>query len=494
MAIKTKRSKTSTQARLKGASSRKALTRGQLQQEPPFDFMLVGIVAVLIGLGLVMVFSASYVQANAGFGQSTWFFLRQLRWLVLGIIAMVVLALIDYRQLKRFSVLIMGATVFLLFLVLLVAQDRLGAKLHLISGSIQPSEMAKLSIALYIAYWLTSKGERLKDISYGLVPFAILLGLITTLIVLQPDFGTAAVVLIMGLVMFFVAGADLKQLLASLLTAGLTLYLAISRTPYAVKRLEEFVEGWGNPALGSYQVKESLLALARGGLFGMGLGDGLAKDPGGVPLPWTDSIFAVVGEELGLVGALAVVILFMAFAYRGLSIALKAHDHFGLVLGCGITAWLAFQAFLNIAVSTATLPFTGLTLPFISYGGSSLLACMAGVGVLLSISRYGSRNPATNGKPASTAGTETAVVRRWNRWARLPDLGRSRRSKTRSQASSGARYARRRTSSGFAVKSSSTRRAKGLSRRITRTRRSIARRTSSRRPSKTAGKRVPRRR
>jgi cell division protein FtsW len=462
----------------------------------PFDVFLVAIVVVLVGLGLVMIFSASYVQANAVYGQSAFFFLRQLRWLVLGLAAMFVLAFLDYRYLKRLSVLIMAGTILVLVALLLFGEERLGARLHLANGSIQPSEIAKLTIAIYIAYWVTSKGERLRDLSYGLVPFAILLGLITSLIVLQPDFGTASVVVVTGMVMFFVAGADLKQLLISLMVAGGTLYLAVTRAPHANQRLQEFVAGLSDPLTGSsYQVREILLALARGGLFGVGLGNGSGKVTGGVPLLWSDSIFAVVGEELGLLGALMIVALFVALAYRGLSISLKSQDQFGLVLGCGITAWLAFQAFLNMAVSTAMLPFTGLTLPFVSYGGSSLLASLAGIGVLLSISRYGTKEPATARLSGDRKAPAAARVGWWDRWTRLSHLGRSRRAATAARSHAGGSSSRRISSGAYGTKASSSRRPKGIRRKLARTRRQLARRTTGRRSSRsTQSRRIPRRR
>jgi cell division protein FtsW len=458
-----------------------------------YDLVLLGIVAVLTGLGLVMIFSASYVQANDIYGRSTYYFLRQLQWLGIGAIVLVVSATVDYRILKRFSVVLMAGTMLVLLAVLVMGNPSLGAKRHLIGTSVQPSEIAKLTITIYIAYWLTSKGDRLKNVSYGLLPFAVLLGLVALLIVLQPDFGTTALVVFTALIMFFVAGADTKQLIVSLVVATITLLVAVTQVEYAAKRVEEFVTFLDDPLAGSYQVGAGLRAFASGGLFGEGLGE----NRGTVPLPFTDSIFAVVGEELGLVGTLGVVALFMALAYRGLRIALRSDDHFGLVLGCGITGWLSIQAFVNMAVNTATLPFSGLTLPFISYGGSSLVACMAGVGVLLSISRYGIL-PSSAARPASPDRRQargevhaTRIVGWRNWWSRLSNSGRSRRTaKPRRRGN----YTKR--SPGYTVKASSTQRAAGLSRRVTRARRTIARRTGASRRSKNRSsnrRRIPRR-
>lgn len=470
-----------------------------------FDFLLLGIVTVLIGLGLVMIFSASYALANNYFEDSTYYLMRQLQWLVLGSFVMVAAALFDYRKLRHLSVAMMVVTVVLLLAVLVLGGERLGATRYLgRNGSIQPSELAKLTITIYIAYWLTSKGDRLRNVSYGLLPFAVLLGLVAVLIVLQPDFDTTVIIVVSSLVMFFVAGADLRQLLVSLAVAMATLYFAIIRTDYASQRIADFVVGLTDPLKSSDQVWKSVKALATGGVVGTGLGDAQSKFLGGVPLPWSDSIFAIIGEELGFIGTITVVALFIALTLRGLHIAMRSPDRFGLVLGCGLTAWLAFQAFANMAVSTAMLPYSGQTLPFISYGGSSLVTCMAAVGVLLSISRYGTRDPAPirrSGEPTGTglpnAHEPQAAARGgrgWNWWPRLPDLGRAGGVSEPRPARSSSRAI-----SSLSVKSSSAGRAGALGRRITRTRRTIARRTgSARRQSNnrtaTGTRRIPRRR
>ncbi|MEA3335630.1 MAG: putative peptidoglycan glycosyltransferase FtsW [Chloroflexota bacterium] len=463
-----------------------------------YDFVLMGVVAILVGLGLVMIFSASFEEANRTWGKSTWYFLRQLQWLAVGGVAMVILALIDYRILHHFALLIMIVTLGVLIAVLLFGVDNLGARRHLIGTSVQPSEVAKLTITIYIAYWLSSKGDRIKKVSLGLLPFAILLGLVSLLIILQPDLGTTMVIVVTGLIMYFVAGADGKQVIATIVIATITMVLAVTQIGYAQNRVDEFLAAIKNPGgEGGYQVSAALEAFARGRWFGTGLGDG-AKD---VPLPFTDSIFAVVGEELGLVGTLLVVGLFMALAYRGLRIALRSQDRFGMVLGCGITGWLAIQAFFNMAVNTATLPFSGLTLPFISYGGSSLLACLAGVGLLLSISRYGtlaetSKKPARRDDSQTDAVNASAGIGRWDWWPRLSNFGRSGRPKKRAKGTARSRRAGATTS--YVVKAASFGRAGKLGGRVTRTKRTIARRTGTSKRKRAANaravKRIPRRR
>ncbi len=462
-----------------------------------------------------MIFSASYEQANLIFGHSAYYLIRQLQWLAVGTVVLVAAAFFDYRKLQSLSIAIMLVTVLALLAVLVLGRENLGATRNLAGTSIQPSEMAKLTVTIYIAYWLTSKGERLRNISYGLVPFAMLLGLIAALIVLQPDFDTTIIIVVTALVMFFVAGADLKQLGASIGIAGITLYFAIVRTGYAAQRIQDFLNVLANPLTGSDHIRKSLEALARGGVAGTGLGDSAAKQLGGVPLPWTDSIFVIVGEELGFLGALLVVALFLALTMRGLSVAKRSQDHFGFVLASGITAWLAFQAFVNMAVNTATLPYGGLTLPFISYGGSSLVACMAAVGVLLSISHYGTKQPAHNGRASKPANPRTGSttewsaawsgtaesaagipqsasgrVRRRNWWSRLSHSGRPRRPQSADHSRSGAR-----SSGGLVVKANSVGRSGTLSRRIVRAKRTMARRSAGRRPAVASSRqRIPRRR
>ena len=257
---------------------------------------------------------------------------------------------------------------------------------------------------------------------------------------------------------------------------------------YASQRMDDYMSFLRDPTLGSDQVQYALQALAQGGVFGAGLGSGQSL----VQLPFTDSIFAVIGFELGLAGTLSVVALFAAFVYRGLRIALRCSDPFGLILGIGITAWITLQAFLNMAVNLAMLPFSGLTLPFISYGGSSLVACMAGVGVLLSISRHGSTQAAPAAQtapslgignlPRATGAGYATLTLGWRHWrTRLSHSGRARSARPgRPPASRRSGPSRSATgSTGYTVKTASAPRADGLSRRVTRAKRTIARKTGA---------------
>jgi cell division protein FtsW len=487
-------------------SSRQSGWRAGLGSAPgQYDIWLLVIVATLTGLGLVMVFSASFTQANRFFSQPTYYLLRQLQWVAVGILAMAILARTDYRILKRLSLLLMIGTLVILLLVLIFGTESLGSRRHLIGRSVQPSEIAKLTIIIYIAYWLSSKGSRLKAVSDGLLPFSVLLGMVALLIILQPDIDTTALIVFTALVMFFVAGADSRQLAIVLAIAAATFLLVATKFSYAAQRMDDYVSFLRDPTLGSDQVQYALQAFARGGILGAGLGTGQSA----VQLPFTDSIFAVIGFDLGLVGTLSVVVLFGSFVYRGLHIALRCSDPFGLILGIGITAWITMQAFLNMAVNLAMLPFSGLTLPFISYGGSSLVACMAGVGVLLSISRFGAAQKTTAAQtavvvaPRATGAGYATLTLGWRHWrTRLSHSRRARSTRPgRSTASRHSGASRSATgSTGYTIKTASAPRTDGLSRRVTRAKRTIARKTgASKRKAgsvgnRQSGQRIPRRR
>ena len=484
-------------------STKKRDARARLSNAPgQYDVSLLLIVAVLIAFGLVMVFSASFVQANRLNGNPSYYVIRQLQWVVLGLAVMIVAALVDFRSLKRLALPIMIATVLLLLIVLIFGVDSLGSRRHLIGRSVQPSEVAKLTIIIYIAHWLSSKGNRLKAIADGLAPFGVMLGMVGLLIALQPDFDTTGLIVLTALTMFFIAGADSKQLILIVLIIAVIFWLAVTNSDYAARRISDYFAFLRNPMAGSDQVQASLRALSRGGWLGQGLGKGESM----VQLPFTDSIFAVIGYEWGLLGTLGVVMLFGLLAVRGVRIAQRSLDPFGQILGIGITAWITLQAFINMAVNLAVLPFSGLTLPFISYGGSSLLACMAGIGLLLSISRYGSRYPAVArgaryAEPDITGAPYATPSFRWRNWRpRLPYFSRARGvgaggsvAAARSRAASGSR--------GFAIKAASSdapRSSTELGRRVTRAKRTIARKTGNSRRNPTTRdsqpRRVPRRR
>ncbi len=350
------------------------------------DYVLALAVAGLLIIGLMLVYSATFDWSYQEYASSFRIASRQFLWVGLGLVALVVTAALPYDWWRQMAVPIMGGALLLLILVLFLGDDRFGARRSFLNGSIQPSELAKLALVIYIAAWLTSKGDQIRDVTYGLIPFAVLIGVVAGLIVMQPDMGAVALIVLTALAMFFFAGADIFQLAAGGAIGGITFVILVNQMPYARQRIDEYLQIWHDPMLVGYHVRQALIALGSGGLFGVGLGQGQQK-LGYLPAPHTDSIFAVLGEEAGFVGCLMVIGLFALVAYRGFKIALEASDAFASVLACGITCWLTFQALINVAVITGLIPFTGIALPFISLGGSAMMTSLAGVGLLLSISR-----------------------------------------------------------------------------------------------------------
>lgn len=352
-----------------------------------YDYLLIVNVAALLIIGLMMIYSATFALGYQLHGQPAYYFIRQLLWAGVGVLVMIVFARIEYHTWRRFSIPIMTLAIGLLTLVLLIGTGPYGGRRWLLNGSVQPSELSKLAIIIYIAAWLSSKGEQIRKVSYGLIPFGILIGFITGLIILEDHLSTATLIATTALAMFFIAGGNLWQILASGLLGGATVAFFISRSAYRLARLATFLDPLNSDPLGEgYQIRQILIALGSGGLTGLGLGASRQKF-GYIPASHTDGIFAILGEELGFIGSVVVLGLFAFFAYRGFRIALEAVDSFGTVLASGITCSLMFQTIINIGVITASLPVTGVTLPFISFGGSSLVVSMAGVGILLSISR-----------------------------------------------------------------------------------------------------------
>ncbi|MBE7550647.1 MAG: putative lipid II flippase FtsW [Anaerolineales bacterium] len=386
--------------------------------------MIITIAALLI-VGLMMIYSATFALGYQLYDQPTYYFIRQLLWMGVGLLVMIIFARVEYHTWRRFSILLMTLTLLLLGVVLLIGQERFGGQRWLFNGSIQPSEFSKLAIMIYIADWLSSKGERIRKVSYGLIPFAILLGLITGLIVLQRSLSTAVLIALTALAMFFIAGGNLWQIIVSAILGGGTIAFLTTQSAYRLNRVATFLDPLNaDPLNGGYQIRQILIALGSGGLLGLGLGASRQKF-GYIPASHTDGIFAILGEELGLIGSLAVVGLFAFLAYRGFRVAMLAPDAFGRVLASGITCGLIFQAIVNVGVVTASIPFTGVTLPFISFGGSSLVVSMASVGLLLAVSR----RTMPEDPQEKEERREVDHLRRRNRGTRLPSPGR--RAKTK---------------------------------------------------------------
>ncbi len=357
----------------------------------PVDYVLLLAIAALLCLGLLMVFSASQLTVP---GDPSYWFRRQLIWAALGLVALTITARLDYHTWRPFSLLAMLLTLGLLLIVLIAGHTAYGAQRWLSLGlfSFQPSELAKLSLTLYIAGWLARKGHDVATFTYGLIPFALVTGLVLVLVVLQNDMGTAVIIAILAFAMFFTAGANLLHLLPTLALGAIGLVLLIAHSGFRRARVDAFLHPLppGCSAAASYQVCQGLISLGSGGIFGRGLGDSLQK-AGYLPNPFTDSIFAVIGEELGLAGCVLVVALFALLAFRGFRAGRRAPDTYGALLACGITCWLLVQALVNVGSVVDAIPFTGVPLPFVSFGGSSLVTSLAAVGILLNISRAPAR-------------------------------------------------------------------------------------------------------
>ncbi|MBN1286862.1 MAG: cell division protein FtsW [Anaerolineae bacterium] len=367
------------------------------------DVYLLLVVGVLVAIGLMMVFSTTFDWSYAEFGSPSVIFFRQVRSLLIGLAVMGVLTLIDYRRWRLWIVPVTIAVIGLLvFLLTLPEHEEFGGRRALFGDSVQPGELAELVMIVYLSAWLSSKREKLRKLTYGLIPFSLLVGVVCALIMAQPDLSTAALIFVSSVTMFFLAGADLVQLALVGIVAGALGVGVATQIEYARVRIEHHLEGINQIQEASWHVQRATIAFRNGGWGGVGLGESSEKF-GHLPFPHTDSIFAVIGEEMGIVGCVLVVALFVILVYRGFTIARRAPDAFGAVLSAGVSCWIVFQALLNMAVLTGLLPFTGVPLPFISYGGSSLVVSLAGMGLLLSVSRVTARNAIPERKSADLA-------------------------------------------------------------------------------------------
>ena len=406
-----------------GTTRRSARPRKASALHVRVDLPLLGIVLTLLALGLMILFSASWDFSWKIGKPISYIFLRQLLWLGIGVVIAGVLAFLDYHWVRKAAIAILGLTVVLLIGVLVVSEVRHGAARTLNEGSVQPSELAKMIVILYLAVWLSARQERLHDVSLGLVPMGILLGGIAALILLQPDLSAAITIFILGGMMFFLAGGDGKQIVVVAAVAVLAGWAIIWLNPTGSNRMATYIPGLHDPLNASYHVQRSLGAFVNGGWLGTGINNGTVKLTA-LPLPHSDSIFAVIGEELGVWGATLMVILYSLLMWRSLVIARNAPDDLGRLLAAGLGFWLTMEAFFNMGGILGLLPFAGNALPFISAGGSSLLVSLAAVGILLNISRLSVEKRETEER--RTFG-EIVNLRRWDRRRRV---SRTRRART----------------------------------------------------------------
>ena len=344
----------------------------------------------LVLLGLVMALSATAAPSLSGTNSAWSLFKSQAMWLGVGVVALLVLLRIDYHHWKRLAPMGLGVSLVLLALTAVpsVGLSANGARRWLGVGSVvfQPSELAKIALVVSVADLLSRPDRRMEDARSTLQPVLIVTGVMAGLLMLQPHLGATLLVTGVALTMLYFAGARLGHLVAVTAVGAAMTALMIAYSPWRKARMLGFLDPWADPFGNGYQTLKSLHAMASGGFDGLGLGAGRAKW-GFLPYAHTDFIFAVIGEELGMIGSLFVVILFVAIAAAGLGVALRAPDRFGMLLAVGVTAWIILQAALNMGAVLAIFPIVGITLPLLSFGGTSLVATLAAMGVLLNVAR-----------------------------------------------------------------------------------------------------------
>lgn len=380
-------------------------TIGRFEWQRP-DVVLLGTIGVLLVIGLDMVYSASYVIAHndPSYSSDAYFFLQQLAHAGAGIVLMIAFQAIDYHILRKASVPLLCLAVTLLIFVLVsrLAHSAYGAQRWLKLGplpAVEPSELAKLALVVYCADWLGRHRESIRSFTFGTLPFGVIVVGLCALVVLQPDVGTAFVIATIAVCMYFVAGGDARHLAIGLAVGAIVFVGLVLGAGYRSQRITAFLNASSDPLGVGWNITQAQIALGSGGLLGRGLGASRQKFYY-LPNAQTDAIFAVIGEELGLIGTVLIIVLFAVLAIRGYRIALNAPDAFGTLLAIGLTSSLVAQAYLNIGVITALIPFTGIPLPFVSYGGSSLMVSLLAIGILLNISRQ-TGPPGRAGRPLS---------------------------------------------------------------------------------------------
>lgn len=390
------------------------VSRSFLPEQGPVDRWLLGITLLIVGLGLVMVFSSSAIMSEDKFGSTWYYFRKQAAYATIGLGIMTLVSYIPYHFYRRLVYPLLGVTAFLLLLVLIpgIGSTKGGATRWFQLGPLafQPSEMAKLALIFYLAYSLDKKQANIRSFEIGIVPHLLISGVVLSLILLEPDFGTTVTLGTILFLMMFLAGVNLKHL-GYLLGAALPLFfLVMIGAEYRMRRLKTFMNPWEDPSNAGFQLIQSWVAFYNGGVFGQGLGAGKQK-LFYLPEAHTDFIFSVLGEELGMMGVLITLGLYLTLVLRGILVAQAAADLFGCLLGLGIISWLGLQTVFNIAVVTGLVPTKGLVLPFMSYGGTSLLVALTGMGILLNISRSRGRLTALEELEANGAGKVRTLFR-----------------------------------------------------------------------------------
>lgn len=351
------------------------------------DYWILFLVFGLCLFGLLMIYSASAVLSYEQYGVNNYYFNKQLVSFGIGLVGLVIASLIDYRFWQKISLPFLALAVILLIVVLFMPQVS-GAQrwIHIGGFTIQPSEITKLAFIIYLAAWLAKKKDHIKDIKYSFIPFVLIVGAIGFLIMKQPDMGTMSVILATATMMFVASGASIYQIGLGVALVATSFYLLIKSAPYRMQRFLVFLNPAGEKLGAGYHINQALLAIGSGGLLGLGFGQSKQKYLY-LPEPQTDSIFAIITEELGFLRAFLVIVIFIVIFIRGYKIAKNAPDNFSRNLAIGISSWIVIQFLMNIGAMLSIIPLTGIPLPFLSYGGSSLIILLVAIGILLNISK-----------------------------------------------------------------------------------------------------------
>lgn len=353
------------------------------------DISMILVVLLLLVIGIMMVFSSSFYYSMSRWNDKFFFFRRNILWATVGFVAMVVTSSIPYQWYRKFAPWLLALSIILLGVVLTDAGTAINNSkrwIYVAGYSFMPSEFAKLCVILFMAHSLTVKDKLLKDFGHGVLPYLMIAGIYFVLIIQQPNLSTAITIVLIIFSMMFVAGVRLFHLSSIGLIGGVLFTYAAVSSPYRLKRLTTFLNPFNDVYGDGWQVVQSLYALGSGGLTGVGIGQSI-QNKLYLPEPQNDFIFATIGEELGFIGGTFVILVFIVFIYKGIQIAIQAPDKYGCYLATGIVAMVSIQALMNIAVATSSMPVTGVSLPFISFGGNALVYLMASVGILLNISK-----------------------------------------------------------------------------------------------------------
>ncbi|MDF2987182.1 MAG: cell division protein FtsW [Eubacterium sp.] len=363
------------------------------KNKKPFDFWIFAAVIFLLSIGTIMVFSSSYYISVKQVGNSFNMIKPQLMYMAISIVVVVITMNYDYHRWGKMSPILLMGSIGLLILVLIpgVGKELNGAQRWLGVGdkTIQPSELAKLSLIMFLSFSLSKRKDVLQSFTKGLLPYLALIGFICGLVLIEPHLSGAIIIAMTGFIILFCAGAKISHFVSMAVPAVVAVVGAVLVAPYRFDRVKAWLDPFNIEYKmdESWQIVNSLLAIGSGGLFGRGLGQSMQKYLY-IPEPYNDYIFAVLAEELGFLGSIVVLLLFLVFIWRGIKVAMNAPDVFGSLMAIGITALIGVQALFNVAVVTNSIPSTGISLPFFSAGGTSLIFLMFGVGILLNISRY----------------------------------------------------------------------------------------------------------